>query len=142
MYTNCACAIVLGILFAQARTTMPCIHLVLYCMFAMPNRVIYSIYASAVRVQRPALYLSASYLPCLCTAVSAARRTLSCFVCAVGCFSYLAMVSEFFWKYSEYPCSLQAPKQLSIKAFARVPGYQAVQIQSIEALTVTYILWI
>ena len=83
-----------------------------------------------------------AYLPCLCTAVSAARRTLSCFVCAVGCFSYLAMVSEFFWKYSEYPCSLQAPKQLSIKAFARVPGYQAVQIQSIEALTVTYILWI
>ena len=73
VYTNCACVIVLGILLAQARPTMPCICLVLYCMFAMPNRIIYLIYASAVRVQP---YLSASYLPCLCSAVSAARRAL------------------------------------------------------------------
>ena len=29
MYTNCTCTIVLGILLAQARPTMPCIRLVL-----------------------------------------------------------------------------------------------------------------
>ena len=29
MYTNCACTIVLGILLAQARPTMPCIRLVI-----------------------------------------------------------------------------------------------------------------
>ena len=59
---------------------------------------------------------------CLCPAVSAARRALSLvLVCAVACFPCLAMVSEQFWKYSEYTCSLQAAKLLTIKACARVP---------------------
>ena len=40
VYTNCACTIVLGILLAQARPTMPCIRLVIViqCVQKKKNR--------------------------------------------------------------------------------------------------------
>ena len=99
MYTNCACAIVLGILLAQARTTMPCIHLVLYCMFAMPNRIIYSIYASAVRVQRPALSLRfVSSLPlhgCFCCTSSSLLFRVRSRLFSLSCDGFRVLLEVF-----------------------------------------------
>ena len=134
MYTNCACAIVLGILLAQARTTVLCIHLVLYCMFAMPNRIIY---ASAVRVQRPALSLRfVSSLPlhgCFCRTSSSLLFRVRSGLFSLSCDGFRVLLEVF--RISMFTTSTKT-------AFARVLGYQYVQIQGIEALTVTYILWI